>query len=123
MRTHTSSMQLRRAMGGVTLAAVMAVAGCNFDITNPNSPTSIGPNATAAQVDAASVGLLASLRIDYANWVLKAAIMGREGYRLDTADPRFTTELLAGPLDRMPESRLSGRRRPCRRCAPGRRAP
>jgi starch-binding outer membrane protein, SusD/RagB family len=99
MRTHSSSIQLRRAMGGVTLAAVMAVTGCNFDITNPNSPTSIGPNATAAQVDAASVGLLASLRIDYANWVLKAAIMGREGYRLDTADPRFTTELLAGPLD------------------------
>ena len=84
-------------MVGVSLAA--GIAACNFDITNPNSPTSIGPNATAAQVDATTVGLLASLRIDYANWILKAAIMGREGYRLDTADPRFTTELLAGPLD------------------------
>lgn len=99
MRTHTSSTRLRRALAGASLAAITAVAACNFDITNPNAPTSIGPNATAAQVDAAAVGLLASLRIDYANWILKAAIMGREGYRLDTADPRFTTELLAGPLD------------------------
>jgi len=83
----------------LTVASALAVAACNFDITNPNSPPSIGPNATRAQVDAAAVGLLAALRTDYANWVLKAAILGREGYRLDTADPRFTTELLAGPLD------------------------
>jgi hypothetical protein len=99
MRTHTSSTHLPHSLIGVALAAAVAVTACNFDITNPNSPTSIGPNATTAQVDAAAVGLLASLRVDYANWILKAAIMGREGYRLDTADPRFTTELLAGPLD------------------------
>jgi hypothetical protein len=94
MRTYNT-----RAFVALTVAGALAVAACNFDITNPNSPPSIGPNATRAQVDAAAVGLLAALRTDYANWVLKAAIMGREGYRLDTADPRFTTELLAGPLD------------------------
>jgi hypothetical protein len=94
MRTHNT-----RASVALMLAGGLAVAACNFDITNPNSPASIGPNATRAQVDAAAVGLQAALRNDYANWVLKAAILGREGYRLDTADPRFTTELLAGPLD------------------------
>jgi len=94
MRTHNT-----RAFVALTLAAALAIVACNFDITNPNSPPSIGPNATRAQVDAAAVGLQAALRTDYANWVLKAAILGREGYRLDTADPRFTTELLAGPLD------------------------
>jgi hypothetical protein len=100
MRIHTSAIHgLRRVLVGLAAAAALTVAACDFNITSPNSPPSIGPNATRAQVDAAAVGLLAALRIDYANWVLKAAILGREGYRLDTADPRFTTELLAGPLD------------------------
>src|SRR5690242_1535770 len=94
MRTHNT-----RTLVALTMAGTLAVAACNFEITSPNSPPSIGPNATRAQVDAAAIGLLAALRTDYANWILKAAIMGREGYRLDTADPRFTTELLAGPLD------------------------
>ena len=91
--------QNTKAVVALIVAGALAGGACNFDITNPNSPASIGPNATRAQVDAAAVGLLAALRVDYANWVLKAAILGREGYRLDTADPRFTTELLAGPLD------------------------
>jgi hypothetical protein len=94
MRTHNTT-----AVVALTVAGALAVAACNFDLTNPNSPSSIGSNATVAQVDAAAVGLLVALRVDVDNWVLKAAIMGREGYRLDTADPRFTTELLAGPLD------------------------
>jgi len=92
MRTHNT-----KAI--VALTGALAVVACDFSITNPNSPPSIGPNATAAQVNAAAVGLLVALRVDYPNWVLKSAILGREGYRLDAADPRFTTELLAGPLD------------------------
>lgn len=90
---------MKRAIVGLTLVGALVVGACDFNITNPNSPPTIGPNATVAQVDAVSLGLLVVLRADYANWVLKAAILGREGYRLDTADPRFTTELLAGPLD------------------------
>ncbi len=92
MRTHTT-----KAIVALTVAGALAIGACDFNITNPNSPASIGPNATAAQVDAAAVGLLVALRVDYQNWVQKASILGREGYRLDTADPRFTTELLAGP--------------------------
>ena len=94
MRTHNTN-----AIVALTVVCALAVAACDFNITNPNSPPSIGPNATAAQVDAAAVGLLVAFRVDHPNWVLKASILGREGYRLDTADPRFTTELLAGPLD------------------------
>src|SRR5205807_904108 len=56
-------------------------------------------NATPDQVKSAAVGLLVALRVDVTRWVLNNGILGREGYRLDTADPRFTTELLAGPLD------------------------
>src|SRR5207248_1021448 len=56
-------------------------------------------NATADQVKACAVGVLVALRVDVTRWVLNNGILGRESYRLDTADPRFTTELLAGPLD------------------------
>lgn len=92
MRTHNT-----KAIVALTVVGVLAA--CDFNISNPNSPASIGPNATAAQVASAAAGLLVAVRADYPNWVLKSSILGREGYRLDTADPRFTTELLAGPLD------------------------
>src|SRR6184192_1161896 len=99
MRTHTSSTFLRQVLVGVALGAVVAVSACDFNIANPNNPASIGPNATVAQVDAAAQGVVAAFRIDFTSWILKAGIMGREDYRLDTADPRFTSELLTGPLD------------------------
>ena len=81
------------------MAAALVVAACDFQITNPNSPPPIGPNATPDQVKSAAVGTLVAVRVDVPRWVLAGAILGREGYRLDTADPRFTTELLQGPLD------------------------
>ena len=90
---------MRKAIAGLTLVGALTVGACNFDLTNPNSPPPIGPNATPDQVRSAAVGLLVALRVDVARWVLNSAILGREGYRLDTADPRFTTELLTGPLD------------------------
>ncbi len=90
---------MKKTIAALAVAGTLALGACEFDITDPNSPSPIGPNATRAEVDAASVGLLIALRADVANWVLKAAVLGREGYRLDTADPRFVSELLQGPLD------------------------
>src|SRR2546429_8635055 len=91
------SPRMRKAIAALTLMSALAVGACNFDLTNPNSPPPIGPNATPDQVKSAAVGLLVALRVDVTRWVLNNGILGREGYRLDTADPRFTTELLAGP--------------------------
>src|SRR5438094_6379675 len=93
------SPRMRKAIAALTLMSALAVGACNFDLTNPTSPPPIGPNATPDQVKSAAVGLLVALRVDVNRWVLNNGILGREGYRLDTADPRFTTELLAGPLD------------------------
>ena len=90
---------MTKALGGLALGAALVAGACNFEITNPNSPPPIGPNATVDQVRAATVGTLVAVRVDVTRWVLAGAILGREGYRLDTADPRFTTELLHGPLD------------------------
>jgi len=82
----------------VTVAALVAGA-CDFNITDPNNPTKIGPNPSRAAVQSAVAGILLAARSDAADWNLDAGILGREAYRFDGSDPRFTDELLAGPLD------------------------
>jgi starch-binding outer membrane protein, SusD/RagB family len=79
------------------LGGALVVGACNFEITNPNSPTEIGNGADAAHVAAAMEGMLIATRGDVPNWILKAAILGREGYRIDPADPRFVSELITAP--------------------------
>jgi hypothetical protein len=89
-----------RAFTALCLGGALVVGACNFDITNPNAPTEIGPNATPAHVAAAMEGMLMGARGDVPNWILKSAILGREGYRIDAADPRFVSELItAANLD------------------------
>ena len=81
-------------------------AACSFDIANPNSPDIIGPNPNRSQVAASSIGLLIATRSDVADWALDGALLGREAYRFDGSDPRFTGEMMQGPLD--PGSRAFG---------------
>lgn len=91
----------------VALALVIVGAGaCNYDIANPNSPSVIGENPSAAQVGAAARGILIATRQNVADWALDGAIWGREAYRIDAADPRFVQEMMQGPLD--PGSRAFG---------------
>ena len=88
--------------------ALIAVGGvaCSFDIANPNSPDIIGENPNRSQVAASSIGLLIATRADVADWALDGALLGREAYRFDGSDPRFTGEMMQGPLD--PGSRPFG---------------
>jgi hypothetical protein len=88
--------------------ALVAVGGvaCSFDIANPNSPDIIGENPNRSQVAASSIGLLIATRSDVADWALDGALLGREAYRFDGSDPRFTGEMMQGPLD--PGSRAFG---------------
>ena len=94
---------LLNAVSALGLGGALVVGACNFDITNPNSPTEIGDGASQQRVAAAMDGLLIATRADIGapgGWVLKSAILGREAYRIDAADPRFVTELLqASTLD------------------------
>jgi hypothetical protein len=83
----------------VLLLGVFATGGCNYDIANPNAPDPLGQNPSRSAVAGAATGLLIGTRVDLADWVLDAAILGREAYRFDGSDPRFTGELLQGPLD------------------------
>jgi hypothetical protein len=82
------------------LSAVLGLGACSFDqSTNPNSPDEIGENPSRAQVEATANGVLIALRADVGDAALDGAILGRDGYRFDGSDPRFTAELLHGPLD------------------------
>ena len=84
----------------VLLLGVLATGACSFDeSTNPNSPDPIGANPTRVEVGVAAAGMLIAFRTDFADFPLDIGIMGREVLRFDGSDPRFTGELLEGPLD------------------------
>jgi hypothetical protein len=81
------------------VAATVIASACEFNVQNPNSPDPIGENPSREQVAAAAIGLLIGTQQDAADWVLDVGIIGREAYRFDGSDPRFTSELLTGTLD------------------------
>jgi hypothetical protein len=84
----------------VLLFAVVGVGACGFDLsTNPNSPDPIGENPSRAEVQTATVGMLITTRGDLALMALDMGIVGREVLRFDGSDPRWSGELLHGPLD------------------------
>jgi starch-binding outer membrane protein, SusD/RagB family len=89
-----------RPWHSLLLLGVLTSAACSFDLnTNPNSPDPIGGNPSRADIAAATNGLLIAFRTDFADFPLDMGIIGREVLRFDGSDPRFTGELLLGPLD------------------------
>lgn len=81
---------------------VLFLSGCNLDeIENPNAPTvgSFGSGSSQADVQLLAVGLEAIMRNDLAFHYDTVSILGREYYDLTGVDPRYTQELLKGPLD------------------------
>lgn len=84
----------------VLLLAVLGTGACSFDIsTSPNSPDPIGENPSKTEMQVAINGMLIAFRQDFADIPLDMGIIGREVLRFDGSDPRFTGELLHGPLD------------------------
>jgi hypothetical protein len=83
----------------LTAVSALSLLACNFDIVNPNSPDPIGPNPSRGRVAAAATGLLIGSRSYYPGWIVNTSIIGREGYRFDGSEPRYTTEALTGQLD------------------------
>jgi starch-binding outer membrane protein, SusD/RagB family len=82
------------------LLAVLGTGACSFDIsTSPNSPDPIGANPSRTEMQVAINGVLVAFRTDFADIPLDMGIIGREVLRFDGSDPRFTGELLHGPLD------------------------
>lgn len=69
-------------------------AACDQDFPDPNEPT----DATAS-VQNLVTGATAVMREDLAIYLRVVGSIGRECYYFESADPRYTGELLRGPLD------------------------
>jgi hypothetical protein len=82
--------------------AVIIFAGCELqEIDNPNAPSveSFAEGASQADVQLLAVGLEAVIRNDLGFHYDTESILAREYYDLTGVDPRYTGELLKGPLD------------------------
>jgi hypothetical protein len=77
------------------MIAVLSFVGCEeLDFSNPNSP-----DLTSASIQALVTGAEAGMRTDLDVYIQVTITIGREGYFFEPADPRFTGELLFGPVD------------------------
>lgn len=84
------------------LGLLVVASACSLDeVQNPNAPTyeSFLSGATEADVNLLAVGLEAVMRNDMTFHYQTVSIIGREYYDLTGVDPRYTGEILAGPLD------------------------
>ncbi len=86
----------------IFMFALALFSGCELeDIENPNAPTvsSFEEGASEADIMLLATGLEAVMRNDLAFHYDTVSILGREYYDLTGVDPRYTGELLKGPLD------------------------
>ena len=74
---------------------VLFWTGCeDLDFPDPNNPTS-----DTATIQSLVTGAEAQLRSGFGVWIRDLLVVGREAYYLEPADPRYTGELLHGPVD------------------------
>ena len=84
------------------VCTVFVFVGCELEaIDNPNAPSveSFNEGASQGDVQLLAVGLEAVMRNDLAFHYDTQSILAREYYDLTGVDPRYTGELLKGPLD------------------------
>ena len=65
-----------------------------MDFPDPNNPTD-----DTATIQSLVTGAEAAMRIDLGVYLRDLLVIGREAYYLEPADPRYTGELLTGPID------------------------
>lgn len=82
-------------------AAIVSISCELEEVQNPNAPTyeSFTEGATQADIRLLANGLEAVMRSDLEFHYQTVSIIGREYYDLTAVDPRYTGELLIGPLD------------------------
>jgi hypothetical protein len=79
----------------ILLPLLLAFLACEtLDFADPNSPT-----AEATTVQNLVTGIEAGMRIDFDIYVRVVSVLGREAYYFEPSDPRYTGELMKGPLD------------------------
>ncbi|GAA4972374.1 RagB/SusD family nutrient uptake outer membrane protein [Algibacter aquimarinus] len=86
----------------ILLLTAFTFVCCQIDeVDNPNAATvdSVQNGASQADIQLLAVGLEAIMRNDLEFHYDTVSILGRDYYDLTGVDPRFTGELLKGPLD------------------------
>ena len=86
----------------ILLLAAITLTCCQLDeVENPNAATieSVQDGASQADIQLLAVGLESVLRNDLDFHYDTVSILGRDYYDLTGVDPRFTGEILKGPLD------------------------
>ena len=74
---------------------VLFWTGCeDLDFPDPNNPTD-----DTATIQSLITGAEAQLRSGFGVYIRDLLSIGREAYYLEPADPRYTGELLRGPID------------------------
>jgi len=77
------------------MMAMLFWVGCeDLDFPNPNKATS-----DVATIQSLVTGAEAGLRLDIGVYMRDLLVVGREAYYLEPADPRYTGELMRGPID------------------------
>ncbi|MFQ6675493.1 MAG: RagB/SusD family nutrient uptake outer membrane protein [Fidelibacterota bacterium] len=79
----------------IPVLVVLVWTGCDtLDFPDPNSPV-----VESATIQSLVTGAEAGMRVDLDIYLRDIGVVGREVYYLEPADPRYTGELLRGPLD------------------------
>ncbi|MFQ6673218.1 MAG: RagB/SusD family nutrient uptake outer membrane protein [Fidelibacterota bacterium] len=79
----------------VPIVAVGLWVGCeSLDFADPNSPV-----VESATIQSLVTGAEAGMRVDLDIYLRDISVVGREVYYLEPADPRYTGELMRGPMD------------------------
>ncbi len=82
-------------MGVLPMVAVLLWIGCeDLDFPDPNNPTD-----DTATIQSLVTGAESVMRQDIGVYLRDLLVIGREAYYLEPADPRYTGELLHGPID------------------------
>ena len=77
------------------MVLILFWTGCeDLDFPDPNNPTD-----DTATIQSLVTGAEAQMRSGFGVWIRDMLVVGREAYYLEPADPRYTGELLRGPID------------------------
>ena len=89
------TIRTNRTLKILPMIAVLFWAGCeDLDFPDPNNPTD-----ETATIQTLVTGAEAVMRQDLGVYLRDLLVVGREAYYLEPADPRYTGELLTGPID------------------------
>lgn len=102
MLTSKKNIMKKILIKSILLLTAFTFVCCQIDeVDNPNAATvdSVQNGASQADIQLLAVGLEAIMRNDLEFHYDTVSILGRDYYDLTGVDPRFTGELLKGPLD------------------------